>query len=982
MAKKKAAAREATLDDLLSAGVRYRPLDEAPTQDTIAEPPSPSGLRRVGDVGLSLIKGAIGVPEAAVGMADLVTGGRVGKFLENEGGAVGFRPQQAKQQLDQWLSPQQQAANEEVNQAKGVVDTGMAALRNPSVIGHAVAESVPLMLGGGVIARALMKAAPISAVVAGSAGEGIAGAGMSASQIRQETPDRLLTPTQASLAAASGLATGALGYLGGRVAQKMGLVDIDTLIAGKAAPHVNRGFVRQLLQGAVAEGVLEELPQSVQEQVAQNLALDRPLDEGVDKAIVLGTLAGMAMGAGGQVAARSLGDQVRQQKMPESGALTRSANAPKEEAAKAADAALVAPAVDAEAPADSMAPPTDPPAPPSGGSGYVEDERWGGEYYGPGDTTNPVTGERIPAPPPAEPASPADELPAAPLGAKVDPDAALTRMERQLQREDAMLRFGGEPETPVEAAPAALEPAATDTEPLPEPTDIGRADGQPFANRLAASKRLKTAGDGYVIASVAGGYVLRKGSTDVADAVGDGGRGLADAGRSDGSERLRDGQPAALDVAAAPADGQAVAGVEPDGVRPLGSDDAVAEQNAEPPPAQPVAESLAPDTAQALETGDGEVATAQAAGGRISTNAAPPAEPAVATPEPGSPPQVGAAPAGADEPLNVAKPAQTIDAAPPPGDPISKEPGLSSFAGEPATPQGGAPLQAIEAAAHEAATSPNNDLPEPTDAMKAAGNYKLGHTRISGMDVSIENPKGSTRRSKADAPDPWEVTMPAHYGYIRGTKGSDGDHVDLFIGDRGDNGRFWVINQTTPDGKTFDEHKAVTGVDSPDEAVALYKASFSDGFGDKVFRSVSAEFNADQLKAVLPAMEQPVDVAGPAAEPQSETRSPDAQARTESAADAAPQSPAEASEERPEAPGDGRAGPTAQTVSSPSADSAPASRETQEPAAETAPPVEQADAAQPEAAAPEPAAQPTRNAALVEARKRLSVLNSLAKCLA
>ncbi len=181
-----------------------------------------------------------------------------------------------------------------------------------------------------------------------------------------------------------------------------------------------------------------------------------------------------------------------------------------------------------------------------------------------------------------------------------------------------------------------------------------------------------------------------------------------------------------------------------------------------------------------------------------------------------------------------------------------------------AVPQVETPTTPLDEAAHEAATSPLNDRPEPTDAQKTAGNYKMGHVRISGMDVSIENPQGSVRRSKADDPTPWEVTMPAHYGYIKGTEGSDGDHVDLFIGPAQDNGRFWVINQTMPDAGTHDEHKVITGVNSADEAVALYKRSFSNGFGDKVFGSVSAEFNADQIKARLPSLKKAKPVIRPA----------------------------------------------------------------------------------------------------------------------
>lgn len=176
----------------------------------------------------------------------------------------------------------------------------------------------------------------------------------------------------------------------------------------------------------------------------------------------------------------------------------------------------------------------------------------------------------------------------------------------------------------------------------------------------------------------------------------------------------------------------------------------------------------------------------------------------------------------------------------------------------------------LEAAAHEAATSQSNDLPEPTDAQKEAGNYRKGHVRVSGLDVSIENPKGSTRKGKADAAKPWKVTMPAHYGYIKGTKGADGDHVDLFIGDRGDNGRFWIIDQTTPDGSKFDEHKVVTGVDSAEDAVRIYKASFADNFGEKVYAGISAEMDADALKARLPELSRPVPAADPSPAAESE----------------------------------------------------------------------------------------------------------------
>ena len=72
----------------------------------------------------------------------------------------------------------------------------------------------------------------------------------------------------------------------------------------------------------------------------------------------------------------------------------------------------------------------------------------------------------------------------------------------------------------------------------------------------------------------------------------------------------------------------------------------------------------------------------------------------------------------------------------------------------------------VEHAAHEAATSPLNDEPQPTDAEIAAGNYKKGHIQLHGLDISIENPKGSTRSGTDKDGNKWESTLTAHYGYI------------------------------------------------------------------------------------------------------------------------------------------------------------------------------------------------------------------------
>ena len=113
-----------------------------------AEQQKPEGdgvLRKAGDLGLSLLSGAIAVPEAAVGLADLASGGRAGKFLENEGGSFGFRPKEAREVIQGWQSDSLKQARQDFAEADGVTGKVGAALQNPSLISNAVAESLPLM---------------------------------------------------------------------------------------------------------------------------------------------------------------------------------------------------------------------------------------------------------------------------------------------------------------------------------------------------------------------------------------------------------------------------------------------------------------------------------------------------------------------------------------------------------------------------------------------------------------------------------------------------------------------------------------------------------------------------------------------------------------------------------------------------------------------------------------------------------------------
>ena len=117
----------------------------------------------------------------------------------------------------------------------------------------------------------------------------------------------------------------------------------------------------------------------------------------------------------------------------------------------------------------------------------------------------------------------------------------------------------------------------------------------------------------------------------------------------------------------------------------------------------------------------------------------------------------------------------------------------------------------------------------PTQAQKEAGNYKMGHVKVQGLDISIENPAGSVRSGVDQDGKSWSVTMNNHYGYIRGTKGKDKDHIDVFLGENLLSDKVYVVDQVNEDG-AFDEHKVMIGFDSVDDAKAAYLSNYSDGW--------------------------------------------------------------------------------------------------------------------------------------------------------
>ena len=148
----------------------------------------------------------------------------------------------------------------------------------------------------------------------------------------------------------------------------------------------------------------------------------------------------------------------------------------------------------------------------------------------------------------------------------------------------------------------------------------------------------------------------------------------------------------------------------------------------------------------------------------------------------------------------------------------------SQESGTPAEGRAAEPLGDTVAAA-EAEVNTN-----PTEKQKEAGNYRKGHVRIDGFNVTIENPKGSIRSGVDATGKEWSITMNNTYGYMRGTQGVDGDHIDVFLSDNPDNGNVYIVDQINQETGEFDEHKVMYGFNSMEEAKEAYLSNYSEGW--------------------------------------------------------------------------------------------------------------------------------------------------------
>lgn len=120
--------------------------------------------------------------------------------------------------------------------------------------------------------------------------------------------------------------------------------------------------------------------------------------------------------------------------------------------------------------------------------------------------------------------------------------------------------------------------------------------------------------------------------------------------------------------------------------------------------------------------------------------------------------------------------------------------------------------------------------PPTREVAKAHATRKLeGRRRWRGLDVSVENGVGSTRRGVDADGRHWATTMQADYGYVKGTEGVDGDHIDVFLApgspeDTGDD--VYIVHTVVPGTDTYDEDKVFLGFESAQAALACFSAHY------------------------------------------------------------------------------------------------------------------------------------------------------------
>ena len=909
------------------------------------------------DFGKSLASGAASLPDIAIGIGDLYSGGRAGKAIEDSGI---YTPGSGSDYWRDQKSINAKAQDQQFAAADGIIDKTKVALSNPTMITNAIGESLAPMVAGGMVGRGINIASKgkVGAAAAGALGEGTVMAGAQAENIRQETEDGLLTNGQVGAAVATGVAGSAFGYLGGRIAQKLGFDDIDNMMANgvrtgavqEAAKDIPISSIpKSILAGAISEGILEELPQSVSEQALQNIALGKDWHENLDDAIVMGTLAGMAMG-GGINAYTSTGRYMGQE---------RNQNDSEQQANINPDVPMLpggSSALDGEfIPGDRGQPTTDA----QGRTTYEYDQfsTDAENRLNQSNGFNPTQGNN--------PNSP--DSPIAPTTPPLSRQLGINPEEGPLSSAAALAVDSGATTSMLNAPDTATATHDNNNAPLSSAAGLLNAPTENTGTNVTGIDQLNGQDQPGIIDSNANGEAAALTGSQSNDA------GLSTTAsenrisdtqnRTVGESNDSNGIRASTDVLNTNSNSeteknQANTGLATQNVaqpilgadgknkwfasqdkanafidkKKLGNDYQVIQDGKrfEIQPKAPVQDAAAP-VQDKISTLEQQLATEKSVPKKaqirkqiaelqneLSIQAQ--SDVNIDSPQKATVENLRENFARMDvavgkinavrQRMREANPEIFTEA----NDRVRETHGLTNarvtaiadeiessgsyelsdreydkvknnpnykidynpktFIGKVTAVKdqhsgewvGNNEQSDLDNAAHAAATSIQNDLPEPTQAQIEAGNYKKGHIKVHGLDIAVENPRGSERSGTDPDGKPWSHNMSDHYGYIKRTTGADQEHIDTYVGKNPESENVFVVDQIDQGTGGFDEHKVMLGFDSQEEAITAYQANFDKGWKVGPVTQMSKDQFKDWLKNSDTS--KPVTESGQKTEPQ------------------------------------------------------------------------------------------------------------------
>lgn len=135
-----------------------------------------------------------------------------------------------------------------------------------------------------------------------------------------------------------------------------------------------------------------------------------------------------------------------------------------------------------------------------------------------------------------------------------------------------------------------------------------------------------------------------------------------------------------------------------------------------------------------------------------------------------------------------------------------------------------------------------------TGVEKDGGRRLAGRVEFHGLPISLEHNKGGVREGVDGDGRRWRTKMLFPYGYIKGTRGADGDAVDCFLGDDRDSEAVFIVHTYRPGTVEYDEDKVMLGFTSAVEARRWLEAHY-----DRYVVQSVEETDVEGLKGLLEA---------------------------------------------------------------------------------------------------------------------------------